>query len=651
MALSRVIKTGNGSTNQFVVDFATGYLSQSDITCRVGEEVDGSGAPAYRTITFLSESLMQISGPIPAAGARVVFERTVEKEDTLIHFTNGDVLDEENLDISFKQILMIVHEVLDSRFGVFNNDLDLGGFQIKNLGDPTEINDAANKAYVDSRISTGQDSANAAAASAAAAAASASSASTSNSQAQQARIDAQAARDVSEAAAASTAGSVVAAANSASAASGYASAASGSATSAGSSATSAAASATQAGNSETAAAGSATNAAGSATAASGSASAASGSASAAAGSASSASGSAATATTQATQATTARDFSWQWAQQAEDVSVNDGTHTGFSAYHWALKAQLGGGDKVSSWAGLTGEVTLTQAVDALKTSASFVQRAGDTMLGRLTGVQPVSDGVASFNFPPGVTPPAGNLINGDMWMVGVGLVMRRSNANYIVHDTGNLSQMSVSEAQSGTANTQRVLTASTLKAGVRANTDPWLAKVIGEFVFFDDGTGLPPPPTDQEYRYLKLTWDDPYNSGILTDMQTTGVTPDAVITAVVNLVGTPLHGKRINLLNDEGRFLAASPNAGSLVNSRNRAHTHVLSIDQGGAHTHVMPLGTVNGAAYRVANAGAITVNNFVTDVLTQQGGTHLHTGTAQSDGGINAIPKTMGVTVYRRIA
>ncbi|QIG68318.1 tail fiber protein [Rhizobium phage RHph_Y1_20] len=156
-ALSRVIKTGDGSTTQFVVDFALGYLSPSDITCRVGNEADGSGNPIYRTITFLSETLLQVGGTPAGNGVQVVFERTVEKEDTIVHFSTGDVLDENNLDLSFKQILMVVHEVLDGRFGAFDSDLDMGGFRITNLGDPVDNSDAATKFYVDDRTALGAE--------------------------------------------------------------------------------------------------------------------------------------------------------------------------------------------------------------------------------------------------------------------------------------------------------------------------------------------------------------------------------------------------------------------------------------------------------------------------------------------------------------
>lgn len=173
MALSRVVRVGDGSTTQFTVDFALGYINESDVTCRVGDEVDGSNDPIYRTITFLSETLVEISGDAPGTGVNVVFDRTVDKEDLVVDFSNGDILDEDNLDAVLEQIMMSVHEVLDGRFGTFDADLDMGGFTIKNLADPVDDADAAPKSYVDERLSGIDGSVTAAASSAAAAASSA----------------------------------------------------------------------------------------------------------------------------------------------------------------------------------------------------------------------------------------------------------------------------------------------------------------------------------------------------------------------------------------------------------------------------------------------------------------------------------------------
>lgn len=149
MAYSRVVAEGDGSTTQFAVNFAMDYLQEADVTCRVGTEADGGGNPIYRAITFLSTNLIQVGGAVPGDGVQIVFERTIDKDTLLVNFSNGDQMDEDNLDIAQKQAMMAVHEVLDGRFSVLTQDLDFGGFTAVNLGEPSDPTDAATKEYVD----------------------------------------------------------------------------------------------------------------------------------------------------------------------------------------------------------------------------------------------------------------------------------------------------------------------------------------------------------------------------------------------------------------------------------------------------------------------------------------------------------------------
>lgn len=149
MAYSRVTKIGDGVTTQFTVNFSLGYLDSSHITARVGTEVDGLGDPVYRTITFLSTNLLQISGPPAGIGVKILFERTIKKDELIVNFNNGDVMDEVNLDTAQKQTMMAVQEVLDGRFSTLTQDLDFGDFTGVNTRSPTAPGDLANKAYVD----------------------------------------------------------------------------------------------------------------------------------------------------------------------------------------------------------------------------------------------------------------------------------------------------------------------------------------------------------------------------------------------------------------------------------------------------------------------------------------------------------------------
>jgi hypothetical protein len=173
------------------VNFTLGYIDPTHITARVGNEVDGLGNPVYRAITFLGPNLFQIAGTPAGIGVPVVFERTVPKESLIVNFSNGDVLDELNLDTSQLQTIMAVQEVLDGRFASLGTNLDFSNFTGINVRDPVEDTDIANKRYVDdstgdiatiipgvnAAAATATAAATAAAASAAAAAASAASAS------------------------------------------------------------------------------------------------------------------------------------------------------------------------------------------------------------------------------------------------------------------------------------------------------------------------------------------------------------------------------------------------------------------------------------------------------------------------------------------
>jgi hypothetical protein len=132
------------------VNFALDYLLESDVTCRVGNETDGSGAPQYRAITFLTTNLIQVGGAPAGNGIAVTFDRTVDKSVLRVDYNNGDQLDEDNLMIAQKQAMMAVHEVLDGRISsVFTQDINMGGYSVVNLREPVASTDAATKAYVD----------------------------------------------------------------------------------------------------------------------------------------------------------------------------------------------------------------------------------------------------------------------------------------------------------------------------------------------------------------------------------------------------------------------------------------------------------------------------------------------------------------------
>lgn len=196
MAYSIYTVYGDGTTTQFSPVFGLGYIDKADVKCRVNKEVDGLGQPVYRSLTWITDSLVQVGGTVPASGNLVEFIRTVSKTSLVHDYSDGVEIQEKNLDDSNKQTLMAVQEVLDGRFeSGLATDLNAANNKIINLANGTSANDAVN-------LSQLQDMTGNAPAYAAAAAASASTASTAATTATTAKTDAEAARDAAQAAAA-----------------------------------------------------------------------------------------------------------------------------------------------------------------------------------------------------------------------------------------------------------------------------------------------------------------------------------------------------------------------------------------------------------------------------------------------------------------
>lgn len=88
-------------------------------------------------------------------------------------------------------------------------------------------------------------------------------------------------------------------------------------------------------------------------------------------------------------------------------------------------------------------------------------------------------------------------------------------------------------------------------------SDMWQVKPIGEpFPLFTHLTGVDTPPTDNpNYRYIKLTASDSYNTGVLTSESVSGSAPLVQATAVISDPVSPMNGQTIRLINTERRFI------------------------------------------------------------------------------------------------
>lgn len=276
MANSRIVTSGDGIKKQFAVNFTLGLLDREHVTVRVGDEVDGSNEPVYRSITWINDGLIEVGGDTPANGESVVIERTVPKTALWHNYSKGVSIDDEHLDESNLQLMMAIHELLDGRLAALTTELDMGGFKIINLAEGEDDTDAATMSQLNATVASVEADLAAA----------------------------EAAKDAAETAQAAAEASETASASSETNAAASEIAASSSATSAASSAASAAASASAASTSETNAATSETNAATSETNAASSASAAATSATNAAASESTVAADAATASAAATAAAT-----------------------------------------------------------------------------------------------------------------------------------------------------------------------------------------------------------------------------------------------------------------------------------------------------------------------------------------------------------
>lgn len=176
---------------------------------------------------------------------------------------------------------------------------------------------------------------------------------------------------------------------------------------------------------------------------------------------------------------------------------------------------------------------------------------------------------------------------------------------------------------------------------------PWAMKIIGEpFPLMDFIWGAWQPPKDQWYKYIKLTANDAYNSGLLVGETIVGSDPYLNAWATIQCSGSPLNGQTIHLINTERLFLRAG-NPGVFEDSQNRWHSHSGSTSEGGEHSHTYTRWVHRGEGPDGKNGWewfAETTEN------TSISGRHSHSLNINGDGGSEARPRNMGVNYYMRI-
>ncbi|MEG6521182.1 phage tail protein [Desulfotomaculum sp. 1211_IL3151] len=98
-----------------------------------------------------------------------------------------------------------------------------------------------------------------------------------------------------------------------------------------------------------------------------------------------------------------------------------------------------------------------------------VNKAGDTVEGKLT-LPTGTTAEASLTIPHGVAPTIP--VNGDVWTTTSGLYLRLNGTTRTIAHTASWSTISQTEAEAGTATSQRLWTAQRVKQAIDANAMP-----------------------------------------------------------------------------------------------------------------------------------------------------------------------------------
>ena len=139
MALSRQVIPSDGTTTQYPIAFADGYLSRDEVY--VYEEFVGDTPDTPIDFTFINDNLIQL-GRVPPVGNSIVIERRVEASARKVIFI-PQYIKSSDLNIMYKHLLYLAQAVLDGRWeGTFGTNLDMGSNRIINVGKPINDNDA-----------------------------------------------------------------------------------------------------------------------------------------------------------------------------------------------------------------------------------------------------------------------------------------------------------------------------------------------------------------------------------------------------------------------------------------------------------------------------------------------------------------------------
>jgi len=147
MSTTEALRNGDGNTVTF--NFPFEYLEESDVKV----SVDGLVKTQDTDYTFssLTEITFVTAPPVGTGNVRIFRETEIDNLRT--QFFAGSAIRAQDLNENFNQTLYVTQEVsdrfIDRTQAVFQNNVDLSGNKIINLGDGTDATDAVNKGQLD----------------------------------------------------------------------------------------------------------------------------------------------------------------------------------------------------------------------------------------------------------------------------------------------------------------------------------------------------------------------------------------------------------------------------------------------------------------------------------------------------------------------
>lgn len=188
-------------------------------------------------------------------------------------------------------------------------------------------------------------------------------------------------------------------------------------------------------------------------------------------------------------------------------------------------------------------------------------------------------------------------------------------------------------------------------AAKAAATVQWTGIPVGVPIpIWDHIAGVSAPPTgNPDFRYIKLTASDGYNTGVLTSESVSGSAPLVQATAVISDVTSPLNGQTVRLINTERRALRAG-SSGTVEADAFQDHGHPVLIASGSSAATI-EAGRGFAAQVTASTGGDVAGNNRYD---TQNSTGEAHVGLASLLSAARTANETraknIGATYYLRI-